>query len=447
MSAEEKSKLDDIFKSGLGDQEPRFEYNEQDWDHLEQLLDAEDRPRGFVFRLWPVISGVAALLLLAFGWWFLKPADDQQNINKQANAVKHSVIKPPASSQQQSPAMIAQTKDVNPQSATTHGVTQEQVTGKATTQNVARMQTPVYASARGKYTRESSDVTTSGRQSQITDNTTAPISGKTTPQDNVIASTQAKPQTVGNNPATNATAVSDHAVSGEAVAAANTPTVDNGANNPPVKGVVPAQPKRVKVSNPSGFKPTFGLAMMLSPDVNGVGSFQNARVGTNVGLLFSVGFGKKLSITTGAAYSKKPYNTPFANYHAGYKFKTNPEDVYADCRVLDIPLNVDYKFYNKNRNAFSIGTGLSSYLMLKEKYTYDYADPNAVGPQSFTVINKNRHFLGVLNINATYERELNNRFSLAAQPYLKIPLTGIGNSQVKLQSAGVALGVRWNINH
>ena len=54
--------------------------------------------------------------------------------------------------------------------------------------------------------------------------------------------------------------------------------------------------------------------------------------------------------------------------------------------------------------------------------------------------------MGVLNLNATYQREVSSKFGVAVQPYFKVPLTGIGYGQVNLKSAGVAVGVTWNIN-
>jgi hypothetical protein len=114
--------------------------------------------------------------------------------------------------------------------------------------------------------------------------------------------------------------------------------------------------------------------------------------------------------------------------------------------VLDIPLNVGYQVYNKGANKFSLGTGLSSYFMLRENYTYNYASGSPDGPTNYNIRNQNKHILGVLNLNATYQREISSKFGVGIQPYLKLPLTGIGYGEVNLKSAGVAVGVTWNIN-
>jgi hypothetical protein len=120
--------------------------------------------------------------------------------------------------------------------------------------------------------------------------------------------------------------------------------------------------------------------------------------------------------------------------------------VTADCRMLDIPLNIGYQVYHKQQNRISVGTGLSSYIMLKENYHYNYAAPYTVGPASYSVPNSNKYFFGVLNLNATYERQINSKVGISVAPYLKLPLTNIGNSQVRLQTTGVAIGVSWNLN-
>jgi len=91
-----------------------------------------------------------------------------------------------------------------------------------------------------------------------------------------------------------------------------------------------------------------------------------------------------------------------------------------------------------------LGTGLSSYWMLRENYEFEYA--NNAPSFYINVANQNRHLLGVLNFNATYQRQLGHGINALVQPYYKVPLTGIGNGRVNLRSAGVAFGVGINMN-
>jgi hypothetical protein len=432
MSAEEKNKLDELFKSGLDTPDTHAEYNDQDWDNLEHLMDAGKRRRGVIYWL-PRLGAVAAVLLLFLGWWLFKPAPvDQQVVGTKPLPVK------------QSPA------DTTHTNTGTKGINNNNAAGTARVNApvitavplVGTPAAPLYTGTVNKPGRKRGN---SQAQPPVNANKQSvnPLVNTPQQQNALAANDVKKDNAINNNTVTNAdnTPAKD-VLSGQSTATVNTTTPDV----PAVANPSEPQIKKLKVSNSSKFRPQFGLAMMVSPDINGAGSFKNSQVGANIGVLFSVGLTKRLTISTGAAYSKKPYATTFDNYYIGYKFKNDPQSVSADCRVLDIPLNVDYKVYSKSANSLSVGSGLSSYIMLKEKYFYDYAIPGTSGPSTTTIINRNRHFLGVLNLNATYEHRLNSKFSVAAQPYLKIPLTDIGNSKVKLQSAGFALGLRWNIN-
>jgi hypothetical protein len=441
MSGEEKNKLDELFKKGLEIPDTHFEYREQDWDDFEQLMDAQSKPRRGIIYWLPVLSGVAAVLLIFLGWWLFKP--EPVTKQQQQVAVKHSnsTDKQPANTKPSTDVNnVAVNKNVN-SSDSAENQDKTNANAQIAVGKSNRQVAPVYANTNIRETKHQSK-----SNSTITNN------GSTnTINQSLIPETKTS--------STDLLAAADTKKINPSV---NTKVADDLVMNNMIDGLSAFMAKRTRqeLANAEAEmskmkqKPTFsfnkgprlGLAMMASPDINGAGSFQNAKVGTNIGLLFSIGVGKRLTFSTGASYAKKPYTTDFSNYHTGYQFKTDPLDVYADCRVLDIPINVDYKLYSKSRNSFSVGSGLSSYIMLKEKYTYDYAIPGTVGPASFTVTNRNRHILGVLNLNATFAHQINSKFSLAAQPYLKIPLTDIGNSQVRLQSAGVAVGLRWNIN-
>jgi hypothetical protein len=89
---------------------------------------------------------------------------------------------------------------------------------------------------------------------------------------------------------------------------------------------------------------------------------------------------------------------------------------------------------------------LSSYIMLHESYQYYYTDPGTKGPVGYTVPNTGKYFFGILNLQATYQHQVNSKVGIGIQPYMKLPLTSIGYSQVRLQTAGVAVGLSWKLN-
>jgi cytoskeletal protein RodZ len=413
------SDIDSFFKHKLADPVDETAYREEDWDALEKMMDKGKR-RGIIYWL-PLLSGVAALVLIVLGWWLFKPeTDNQQNTQTQiAKTSKHN--------QQQ------QVDSINKN--TTTGTIPALVAAPQP-KNRTEQQMP-----------KNNHVNTPPQITFVERKADAPVAGND--QQNMPQPT-AKEQ-----PVANATALP---IAGNVVAGTDTTKAVLAANNPaplpeqrntdmPEKGMAAAA-KTKKVNDGSSIfgRPQFALTIMGAPDINGVNSFSQSKAGTNIGLLFSASF-NKLTVSTGVAYSVKPYRIAYANNSYGnYYFGTDPTSVLADCRMLDIPFNVDYQFFNKNQNKISIGTGLSSYIMLQENYTYQYANPGTLGPRGYSIASPGKYFFGIVNLQATYKRQINSKVGLSLQPYLKLPLGDVGASKVRLQSAGVALGVSWSIN-
>jgi hypothetical protein len=93
------------------------------------------------------------------------------------------------------------------------------------------------------------------------------------------------------------------------------------------------------------------------------------------------------------------------------------------------------------------GAGLSSLLMKREQYTYNY-DPvygRPVPSYDIEVANGSRHFLKVLNLSAGYERLLGPRWAVQAEAFAKLPLAGVGYGAVRLRSAGVFFSLRYGL--
>ncbi|RWY55682.1 RodZ family helix-turn-helix domain-containing protein [Mucilaginibacter gilvus] len=416
---EGQENIDKLFKKRLEDPANNLAYNEDDWDALEQMLDkGKKRP---VIAYWlPLLSGIAALILLFLGWWLFKP---QQVTVKPAQQV---AVKPVP-------------QNIN---SDTSGKNKPQVAVNVPTNNIAVNAPTADKNQGNSYSpkRKPADV----KGATATPNTGATIlaaNGIITPQQNNTVVTPVQKDTVPPAKANMIAMQKDTAPPARIGADANS-TQAVAAQVEPAKA-----PEKVKVraSYFGANRPRYALSVIASSDINGVNSFQQSKVGSNFGAMFSVSI-KKWTITTGATYSVKPYATTFANYTTAYQFKQDPTNVTADCRMLDIPLNIGYQVYQKGKNKFSLGTGLSSYFMLHENYKYTYSSTYPAGPANYVVANPQNYLFSNLNLNATFEHRVNSKFSLSLQPYLKLPLKPVGYSQVNLHTAGVAVGFNWNIN-
>lgn len=460
MKKENDEDLDKLFKKGMEDPVNEPIYRESHWGAMEQLLDQRKKRAGIVYWL-PVLGSAAALILLFLGFWLYKPLTVKNNKNPKI-AAQHQKANTGTGGQatrHMADDSIHKTqKPANYASTPVHH-------GEGKTANRSFPYRPVGPAATipGKH---------KGADAAIAQNYTSTnkIAKKPAiPANNVKDSGATGNNTLANVPGHKDVGTADGQKANDANALANTPgqkvpgTVDANtlANAPGHKDIGTADNKKTADANTvAATKPVvkvkglgktvsspvaLAISAIASSDLNGITPLQGGRLGGNFGALFSVGI-KKWTFSSGAMYSIKPYEESFENYHTGYVFKTQPTTVAANCRMIDIPLNVNYQVYNRFGNKFTVGTGLSSYIILWEDYTFNYSDPYAYGPSNYSVVNRNRNILGILNLDATYEHRIDSRFGIAIQPYYKIPLSNVGVSQVRLESAGVAVGVSWNLN-
>jgi len=442
MKKEKDKDLDDLFKNNLADPVYNTGYLEDDWDALEQMLDKPKKRPAIVFWL-PILSSAAALLIF-FGWLLFKPQVVKNDKQKQQATIIHeqanSGLNPVASNNKTNENKGTVSAGVDQVVASTHQVVQGSTNGITTKKTLAIKS---YTKTNGIPT-----VTSAGNNNNNNNNLAVNTPGVNEINNGAVIETRDNVRPTVTLVAVNSNSLLDEATNNNqrVVLAA----IDS-------KDIVrhPYQPDLTKTDKGKdngltklGFvkHPQLALTFLGASELNGANSLGDAKSGTNVGLLFSAGIFNRLTVTTGANYSVKPYNTDITNYHTTYKFKTDPSQIEADCRVLDIPINIDYQLYNKHKNKFSIGTGLSSYIMMHESYQYYYADPTTKGPVAFTAPPSGKYFFGIMNLQASYQRQVNSKFGLSITPYMKLPLTSIGYSQVRLQTAGVAVGLNWNIN-
>ena len=163
--------------------------------------------------------------------------------------------------------------------------------------------------------------------------------------------------------------------------------------------------------------------------------------GVGVGYQFS----KKFSVQTGFYAGQKKYTAGPKDY----TFKENSylngvklKNVGAVCTVYEIPLVFRYSFLQKKSVQYFATTGLSSYIMKKEAYRYDYWRYNTLYSSNYAY-RGNSHLLSSFTFSAGIEKEISKRLSLIVSPSFSIPFSGVGDGKIKLFSAGMQAGLKF----
>ena len=397
-----ENKIDKLFKDGLSGPKEEVSFNEADWVAMEKMLDKKSGKNTVLFRLMYYTSGIAALLLLAYALFWLPHKNNEDK--RRQKVAKNQELKKQHNGQSEQPGKVPAME----LAASNHNIGRVKMAPVAAGKSFFSLS----AARNGRYVVE-----------KDSEQSLASLSSNDTAV-NLLALGSIQSQI------------------DSGIVVAKQPLVDSSQLQEMPGQPLPVRAPKLKIYN--GFKPVLSLAIVGAPDVNGVSSLNGAKAGANLGIQLSVQLLPKLSITTGVAYAVKRYSASAGQYESNYQSSTPITYIDANCKVLDVPLNVNYQLYKKGNNALHLGTGLSSYWMLRENYEFEYA--NNVPSFYINVANQNRHLLGVLNFNATYQRHLGNGINAIFQPYYKVPLTGIGNGRVSLRSAGVAFGVGVNMN-
>ncbi|NII84769.1 hypothetical protein [Pedobacter sp. SG908] len=383
--------IDKLFKDGL--ENPDLPFNDLDWDNLEERLHPKPKRR-IVPLIWlTAVAAVAAMLLVVF--LLAKPSNNENEVKA---VIKKDQRKQNSNKTENNTDNLTEIPPKQNDSTGNGDLSPLVLNAKATTDT-------------NKQEHAIGDV----------NKTTQKVAGTTDVNANILANVRYKPEL---NSKTDLVAFKDQDL---------TTTIAVGKPEQ-IKALVLRKKSRVV------------LSILAAPDLTSVQKSGKSSLSGGFGVEATLFLTKKLSVTTGAVYAKKIYDSDFSQYkpNSNYVFKVNPANIHANCDVIDIPINVNYKVFDGRRNAISISTGLSSYLMLKEKYSYSY---NGVyqGPQSYEVRNQNQHYLGIANVGVEFQHKINNNLSISAKPFMKIPLTDIGYGNSRLSSTGVAVSVNMNL--
>ncbi len=192
------------------------------------------------------------------------------------------------------------------------------------------------------------------------------------------------------------------------------------------------------------------ISLGVSPDISAINLGEVSQVGSKFAIGLEYFVLPRLSIQTGVVFSNKLYTAsgeayrPYPGYWKKYPM---PNTIDAQCDVLDIPINIRYYALNLPQSRVFISGGLSSYLMLTEDYVYQYRGGRGHKSRSYKhrERNKNRHYFRVANLSVGYERALSKRWALQVEPFVKIPVAGVGFGNIKLSTTGVFVALNYRL--
>ena len=166
------------------------------------------------------------------------------------------------------------------------------------------------------------------------------------------------------------------------------------------------------------------------------------KPGFDIGLLAGFRINKNTSIETGLVYSKKYY------YSNGKYFSMDKigGSMPAEMKVLSlegssnlyqVPLVVKYDIVHKKTSTFFASAGISSYILTREKNNYQTSMNGVQQDIKGMYKNVSAGFASSIDISAGYEHTTGKGANIRIQPYLQVPLKGIGMGSMQVLSTGI----------
>jgi hypothetical protein len=206
--------------------------------------------------------------------------------------------------------------------------------------------------------------------------------------------------------------------------------------------VVKKEPEKKQDKTVKGLE----LGLMTGPDLSTVKFGPVYKTGYNFGVQVGYRFSNRWSVNTGVIYTKKFYKADSADFH----YKTNwpnykLRNVEGNCAMWEIPVNVRYDVSFNEKRRWFVSTGLSTYLMDKEDYILYYGNNwnNYITEAPVKNDVNSNYIFSIVNLSAGMERSFGKRFSLQAEPYLKVPLKGLGMGSMRMTSYGVLFTLKY----
>ena len=210
----------------------------------------------------------------------------------------------------------------------------------------------------------------------------------------------------------------------------------------------PAQKKELAKTKPTDKndkkntnKPTFYYGITAGVEFNQVKNQNMTKAGLNGGILLGVQTNKKLSLETGVQLSQKKY------YSEGKYFKPKTGTMPANMIIsslegtstlIEIPVSVKYNF-SKKKNTLYGKAGVSSYIITKESNKYQAVVSGQQQEINSTYKNTHSYLASEIRISAGYQHTLRKKINIRIEPYIQIPLKGIGIGALPVTSTGIQL--------
>jgi hypothetical protein len=188
------------------------------------------------------------------------------------------------------------------------------------------------------------------------------------------------------------------------------------------------------------------ITLFYSPEILRSDSLKTLGVSQGIGISLEGPIRSSVSISAGLSYQA-------INFHktiSPVKVSESPDDTIniesGSYKYLEVPVSLNFKFFESTRSQVWIGTGISSVVFIKQNYTSE----RLIGGISDQVIKtsakgwENILPLSSLNLSLLYRFKLSERLFLQSSVQYKLHLIPLGYNSIKLNRISLQAGLTYH---
>ena len=196
-----------------------------------------------------------------------------------------------------------------------------------------------------------------------------------------------------------------------------------------------------------------GIGIRIGPTLDiskGFYSVGSGRIDVAGGILADFILSPSLSLETGGKYAHRVHKIsdqddilksqlPFVEKDLG-----TPKNVDIDSWILEVPVNLKYRYPISLKSHWLVGVGLSPMLFTRQTLEYDYEFSGNSSATIYSIYKKDKpeFYLGAVNFSWGLSNETKRKNIIETSIYYQYGLGGIGAENIKRSFLGLR-GVYW----
>ena len=192
--------------------------------------------------------------------------------------------------------------------------------------------------------------------------------------------------------------------------------------------------------------------LIVGPGFNAVKAQGLRKTGFDIGFLAGYRINAKLNVETGLVFAQKYYTTA-GKYFSKKEIEPMMQggkqvtQVQGSSSIFEIPIHLRYYLANKNNHRFFSSAGFSSYIITTESNKY-FTSLNGAEEKLYGFYQTDRrYFVAAIDLGVGYEQSLGRKNNIRFEPYIQIPIKGIGIGNLPITGTGLHIGITRSVLH